>query len=56
MNAKKTGLGRGLSALLESSEAVNFRNSQQAGEYIENSDFSFINIDKSQSISTKNRI
>lgn len=46
MNAKKTGLGRGLSALLESSEAVNFRKSQEAGKPIENSDFSFISIEK----------
>ncbi|MEI7594115.1 MAG: ParB/RepB/Spo0J family partition protein [Bacteroidota bacterium] len=46
MNAKKTGLGRGLSALLESSEAVDFRKSQQIAEHIENSDFSFISIEK----------
>ena len=45
MSAKKTGLGRGLSALLESSEAANFRNNQQI-ENTENPDFSIIRLEQ----------
>lgn len=45
MSAKRTGLGRGLSALLESSEATNFRNSQQAGNS-ESRDFSIIRLEQ----------